>query len=176
MPNRINRLYLEEYKKAFGKVSSVISFGYPGLNVVNVGKLREELRKRNFKMMVIKNRIANRAFQELGRPSIASICKGQTALALSDDPVALSRFLLDYRNECKELHIYGALVENTLLDEKGVVDLSKSPTKAELQGMLVRQILGPASQVAGALLGPARTLAGQIRRRIETFEENAAST
>lgn len=173
MPNRINTLLLKEYKQLFKDTETVISVGYEGMNSKDTAMFRDKLAEAKIDMTVVKNRIANIAFKEMGHPDISSICAHMTALACGEDPVSLARFMVDFRKANETLRIHGALVENTVLDEKGVVALSKSPNKQELQGIIVGQALNPGSQVAGMLLGTARTIAGQIKARIETLEETA---
>jgi len=48
------------------------------------------------------------------------------------------------------------------------------PTRQELLGMLVGQILSPGARLVAQLRGPAGILAGQIRQRAES--EQQAST
>ena len=170
MPNRVNQLLLKQYTDAYQSVGSFISVGYEGMNVKATNLLRTRLAERNVRLLFVKNRIVQRAFREMSRPDVAPICIGQSAFVDSEDPVGLARLLVDFQREHKELKIHGAVVEEQVLDEKGVLDLSRSPTKEELKGMIVSQALGPGGRVAGALLGPARTIAGQIKKLVEKLE------
>lgn len=173
MPNRVNQLLVRDYKKRFEGVSNFVSVGYEGMNYADQGVMRTQIAEAGFSFFFIKNRLADLALRELGRPSVRGICNGQTALAYGEDPVAIARFFVDFKKKNEALKIHGAVVEDTILDEKAVVSLSKSPSKEELKGQIVGQVLSPGSKVAGALLGPAQTLAGQLKSRIETLEESA---
>jgi large subunit ribosomal protein L10 len=164
MPNRVNQLLVKQYMKAFEDKSSLISIGYEGLSVESTNAMRNTMVERGYGLLFVKNRIANIAFKEMGRPDISAMCEGQTAFADSEDPVSLARFLVDFRKEHKEIKIHGALVENTVVNEAGVIDLSKSPTKAELKGMISGQALSPGAKVSGALLGAGAMLASQIKK------------
>lgn len=175
MPNRINQLLLKEYTKTFENGNDVVSFGYEGLNIEGTDALRTQLEERGYEMLFVKNRIAKIAFAEMGRGDVTSILSGQTAFATGEDPVALARFLVDFQKQHSELKIHGALVENTILNDDGVKDLSKSPTKDELKAKIVGQALGPGASVAGALVGPGSTIAGQIKSLIEKLEEGDAA-
>ncbi len=173
MPNRINTLLLQEYKEQFKDASTLVSVGYEGLSSKDTAALRDKLAEANINMTVVKNRIANIALKELGCPEIMPICEKMTALATAEDPVMLARFMVDFRKGNEAFKIHGALVENTILDTNGVVSLSKSPNKQELQGMIVGQAMSPGSKIAGALMGPASTIAGQIKSMVEKMEESA---
>lgn len=171
MPNRINLLLMKEYKERFGNGSAIVSIGYEGLDVENTNLLRGQLEEREVGLLFVKNRIVNLAFKEMDRPEVAPICKGQTAFAFGEDPVAIARFLVDFSKEHNELKLHGAYVEGTIIDDKGVIELSKSPTKEELKGQISGLALSPGARVSGALLGTARTIAGQVKGLIEKLEE-----
>ncbi len=171
MPNRVNQLLVESYKERFQDAENLVAVGYEGLDIENTNDLRARLAAQDIRMLFIKNRLVEIAFRELGRPSVKDICQGQTAFATSEDPVALARFLMEYKKEHDQLRIHGALVEGTLLDTDQVTDLSKSPTKEELKGQISGQALAPGANVSGALIGIGRTLAGQIKQISENEEE-----
>ncbi len=173
MPNLVNQLLLKEYKTRFEGVQNVISVGYEGVNMTDQGKMRDELAEAGVEFVFVKNRVVNIAFKELGLPGVSDICSGQTAFAFGEDPVAIARLLCDKAKANKNLKIHGALVEATILDENGVVSLSQSPTKEELKAQIVGQALSPATKLAGAINGPAGTIAGQIKARIEELEKSA---
>ncbi len=175
MPNRVNQLLLKEYLNRFDGVQSVVSVGYEGLPVSSQGKLRDELAAKDIRLTFVKNRLVNIAFKEMGLPEVKDICSGQTAFAYGEDPVAIARYLVDFaKSNAETFKIHGGMVESTILDEAGVTELSKSPTKEELKSIIVGQALGPGSAVAGALNGPASTIAGQIKARIEELEKESA--
>ncbi len=173
MPNLVNQLLLEEYKTRFDGVQNIVSIGYEGVNMLDQCKMRDELAEAGIQFLFVKNRVVNIALKELGLPEISSICAGQTAFAFGEDPVAIARMLCDKAKADKNIKIHGAMVEATILDEEDVKALSKSPTKEELKAQIVGQILSPASNLAGACIGPASTIAGQIKARIEELEESA---
>lgn len=164
MPNRVNNLLMQEYTDRYKNVGAVIAVGYEGLGVEKTNVLRRTLAKKNIRLKLVKNRIAKIAFRELAQADISAILTGQTALADGEDPVSVARTLVDFGKENKELKIRGAFVEATVLDEKGVIGLSKSPTKEELKGIISGQALSPGAKVSGALLGTGAMLASQIKK------------
>lgn len=174
MPNRINQLLLEEYKSRFEGLQNAISIGYEKLPMKKQGQMRDEMSAKGIKFCFVKNRLANIAFKELGLPEISGICSGQTGLAYGEDPVAIARYVMDFAKANPEVKVHGAMVESTVLDAAGVKALSTSPTKEELKSRLVGQFLSAGGNVAGALMGPASTIAGQIKARIEELEKESA--
>ncbi len=171
MPSRINELMIKEYKHCYQDVNNIISVGYEGLDVMTTNLFRSKLAERNISLDFVKNRIINLAFKELGRPEVREICQGQTAFAVAEDMVGMARFLVDFRKEHKQLKIHGGLLEEQLFDTEGVVTLSQSPNQDELRSIISGQALAMGGKVAGALLGPAHLLAGQLKTRIDELEK-----
>ncbi len=174
MPNRVNQLQVEQYKREFKDVDFVISVGYPKLNVAGIDELRGKLAAQGCKMLFIRNRIANIAMKELGHGEVKDICKEQTAFVWGEDPVSTARFLVDFKKEHAELLIHGAMVEKSLLDAAQVVDLSKSPTKEELKSIISGQILAMGGKLSAQLLGAGGLVASQIKKIADKDGEEAA--
>lgn len=173
MPNRINVLQVEQYKKLLKDVSFVIAIGYPKLNVVGVDELRGKLEGMGGKMLFVRNRLVNIAMKELGHGEVKGICKEQTAFVWAEDPVSTARFLVDFRKEHAELQIHGALLEQAILDSKQVIELSKSPTKEELKSIISGQILAMGGKLSAQLLSGGGLVASQIEKIAKGDEEAA---
>jgi large subunit ribosomal protein L10 len=175
MPNRVNQLLLKEYRARFQAVDSVVAIGYVGMTVNVQNKMRARLAAANLQFCFVKNRLANIAFKELGKPEIKSICQGQTALVSGEDPVAIARLLVEIAKESEDkLKLYGGMVENTVLDAKGIVELSKSATKEELKSQIVGLALSPARKLASVIIAPASKIAGQIKTHLDNLEKQSA--
>ncbi|MDR1534840.1 MAG: 50S ribosomal protein L10 [Planctomycetota bacterium] len=167
MPNRVNRLQVEAYKKRLGEAGFILAVGYPKLNVKGMDDLRGRLAGLGAKMLFVRNRLVNIALRELGQGEALGICQGQTAFVWGEDPVAMARFLVDFKKERPELQLHGALLENSLLDSAGVLELSKSPTKGELKSIISGQALSRGGNLSSCLLATGARLASQIKNRAE---------
>lgn len=174
MPNRINVLQVEQYKRAFKDAGFVIAVGYPKLNVKGIDELRGKLEGMGAKMLFVRNRLANIAMKELGHGEVKDICKEQTAFVWGEDPVSVARFLVDFKKEHAELLLHGALLEKAVLDSKQVIDLSKSPTKEELKSIISGQIISMGGKLSAQLLAGGGAIASQIEKIAEKGEEDAA--
>ena len=75
MPNKINLLQVEQYKRLLKDIPFVIAVGYPKLNVAGIDELRTKLDGMNAKMLFVRNRLANIAMKELGHGEVKEICK-----------------------------------------------------------------------------------------------------
>ncbi len=174
MPNRVNALQVEAYKKAFKEASFVIAVGYPKLNVAGIDELRTKLQAAGGKMLFVRNRLANIAMKELGHGEVIGICKEQTAFVWGEDPVSTARFLVDFKKEHAELLIHGGLLEKALLNTAQVIDLSKSPTKEELKSIISGQILAMGGKLSAQLLSGGGLVASQIEKIAKKDEDAAA--
>ncbi len=173
MPNRINILQVEQYKKLLKDVGFVIAVGYPKLNVAGIDELRGKLEAMGASMLFVRNRLVNIAMKELGHGEVKDICKEQTAFVWGEDPVSTARFLVDFRKEHAELQLHGALLEKAILDDKQVVELSKSPTKEELKSIISGQILAMGGKLSAQMLSGGGLVASQIEKIAKGDEEAA---
>ncbi len=174
MPNKINVLQVEQYKKRLKDAGFVIAVGYPKLNVAGIDELRGKLEEKGAKMLFVRNRLVNIAMKELGHGEVKAICKEQTAFVWGEDPVSVARFLTEFKKEHPELLLHGALLEKAILDDKQVVDLSKSPTKEELKSIISGQILAMGGKLSAQLLAGGGAVASQIKKIAEKDGEEAA--
>ncbi len=172
MPNRINVLQVEEYKKAFKDAPFVVAVGYPKLKVAGIDELRGKLDAFGGKMLFVRNRLANIAMKELGHGEVKGICKEQTAFIWGDDPVSTARFVVDFKKEHPEILLHGGLLEKALLNEKQVIDLSKSPTKEELKSIISGQILAMGGKLSAQLLSGGGLVASQIEKIAKKDEKD----
>ena len=173
MPNRINILQVEQYKKLLKDVGFVIAVGYPKLNVAGIDELRGKLEAMGASMLFVRNRLVNIAMKELGHGEVKDICKEQTAFVWGEDPVSTARFLVDFRKEHAELQLHGALLEKAILDDKQVIELSKSPTKEELKSIISGQIIAMGGKLSAQMLAGGGLVASQIEKIAKGDEEAA---
>jgi large subunit ribosomal protein L10 len=59
------------------------------------------------------------------------------------------------------------------MDAAQVKKVAKWPNRQEQIAMLLGQILSPGSTLSGQLVGPARKIAGQVKKMIEDREEGS---
>jgi ribosomal protein L10 len=70
-----------------------------------------------------------------------------------------------------KLEIKGGVMDGEALTADQVKKVSKWPSRQEQISMLVGQILSPGATLSGQLVGPARKIAGQVKKMIENQEE-----
>jgi large subunit ribosomal protein L10 len=157
MPKKLNHLEREELKKTFGGLAGGVLVNYQGLPSEETYALRKELHQKKIQMRVVKNSLAERAFQELG---IELGLKGPVAICTNDDPPAVAKALVEYRKKNKKtkLEIKGGLLGKKVLDAKEVSDLAQLPGKDQLRAQVVGTLAAPIRGLAMAAAGILRKL------------------
>ena len=97
---------VEEIKSKISNAKSVVLINYSGLTVAQDTALRKAMREAGVNYTVYKNRLAKRAFNELGYTDFDEALNGPTAIAFSDkDPVAPAKILQAKIKELNKMEI-----------------------------------------------------------------------
>lgn len=171
MSKIVKDLMIDGIQKVVGDCREVLVVDVSKVDAVNANKLRLALRKKNIRLMGVKNAVARRALSQIGLAGVSKALAGPSTLAFGgEDIVALSRELTQWATKIKELEIKGGGLGETALSAPDVETLSKSPGRKEMLSQLSGLILSPGARVNGALLGAGGKLAGQVKTLSERSE------
>ena len=122
-----------------------VATSYLGLTVAEMGVLRRQLREAGVELRVVKNSLFRLAAQQAGRPQMAELAEGPTAIAFAyGDIVGPARALSDYVRTAKNAFaVRRAITDGQVLSASDLDALAWLPS---------REIL--IAQVAGALQAP----------------------
>ena len=130
---------------------------------------------RQISLNVVKNSLARRAFDELGRANIGELLTGPCAIAYGGDSIIdVAKVMMQWCEKLEPLRIKGCFMEGKVFDARAAKNLSKMPNRQELCGIIVRQTASPGGAVAGAVTGPGGMIAGCIKALIEKLQTQAA--
>ena len=171
----VKNLVQNEYEKIFNDISEFVVVDLTGVSGVDNNILRGELKKKGIHMTVVKNSLMCLALQKLGMDAACGVfAAGPCTVAYGGDSVVdVAKEVVGWSKKIKAITPKGAYVDGMLMAGDGVKELSKMPTRVELQGQVVQLALTPGANVAGALLGPGGVIAGCIESVIEKLEEAA---
>jgi large subunit ribosomal protein L10 len=126
---------------------------YKGITVEEDTKLRKELREAGVIYSVEKNSLLRFAMKNVGLDKITDVLEGTTAIAISkDDQTAPARILGKFAEDKKEyFNIKAGFIGEEIYDEKGVMALSKIPSREVLLAQLVGSLQGPMQKLAAVL-------------------------
>jgi large subunit ribosomal protein L10 len=183
MSKAIKQMQMDALKETFGSVRDFVVLSIKGLTAQQEHSLRAALRKKKIRLLQVKNSLARIALDGAGvkiekdspywvESSTFAWGAGSVAeLSRSiDEQLKNPKLTAIYKDKVK---IKGAIAEGEVL----TFDAAKNrPTKEEALAGVLAAILGPASQLAGCLTGPAGQIASQIKTISEKKEEEAAPT
>ena len=169
MSKAIKQLQMDILKSSFKDVRDLVMLNIVGLNAIDDNKMRLGLRKKGIRLHQVKNSLCKRVFDELGL-QIAKAWEGNTTVAWGAGSVA---------ELCKELqtlvkkHDKFIKVKTAVAEGQEVsFDIAiKMPTRTEAIGRVVQLTLSPASWLVGQILGPAASVASQIKSLKDKKEE-----
>jgi len=172
MPTPRKVAMLAEIKDAMARASVAISADYRGLTVAQLTDLRRALRPANVEVKVVKNTLAALAAKEAGRPEMAELLSGPTAIAIGfGDPVAPVKLLTEHlRAKRMTLEIHGGWLEGKVLSRAEVESLATLPSKEQLIADVVGKLQSPLYNFAGLLQASIRNFAGLIESRATQLE------
>lgn len=130
-----------------------------GLSVEETTALRHQMREAGAGFRVTKNRLAKIALKDTQFEPLSNLFSGPTAIAVSEDPVAAARVVVDYAKGNEKLTIVGGALGDKTLDIDAIMALAKLPSLDELRGKLVGLLQAPAGKIVGVLQAPGGQLA-----------------
>ncbi len=155
--------------------TAVVVSDYRGLDVHELQTLRTQLRESGATMHVIKNTLATLAFNQAGIEPPTALLSGPTAITVLGEEVSKpTKALLDFAEDHDDLEVRGGMLEGKVLDESGVLMMSKLPTKEEVLTQIVGVIAAPSRQLVSVLNAPLRDLVGVINAYANKAEDEAA--
>ena len=168
------REFVASLGQVFAATSMVVVTQNKGLTVAEVSDLRRKMRASGSTYKVAKNRLAVLALEGTKFDGIKPMLKGPTALAWSQDPVAVAKTAVDYAKTNEKFVVVGGALGAQMLDVDGVRALADLPSLDALRAKLVGLIQAPATRVAGVLAVPAGQLARVFGAYAKKDEAEAA--
>ncbi|PKB19245.1 LSU ribosomal protein L10P [Novosphingobium kunmingense] len=144
---------------SFAEAGVVVVTRNLGLSVAQSTVLRGKVREAGATYKVAKNRLAKLAIQDTDYVGIGEFLTGPTAIAVSADPVAAAKAVVDFAKTNDKLEIVGGSMGTQVLNAEGVKALAAMPSLDELRAKLIGLVQAPATKVAQLTTAPAAKLA-----------------
>ncbi len=128
---------------------------YRGLTVADLTDLRKKLRAVDGEFHIVKNTLFKRAAEGvINDASLTTYLEGPTAIGFAkSDPVGVTKALLDYAKDHKNLTVKAGVVDGKVYSEADVVAISKLPSKEVLISQLLGSLNAPIANLVGTLAG-----------------------
>jgi large subunit ribosomal protein L10 len=168
------REFVDQLAAVFAETSMVVVSRNDGLTVADVTALRVKMREAGAQYKVAKNRLAHLALEGTRFDGLKPMLKGPTAIAWSQDPVAVAKVAVEFAKTNEKFVLVGGALGTQMLDASGVRALAELPSLDQLRAKLLGLIQAPATKVAGVLQAPAGQLARVFAAYAKADEADAA--
>ena len=178
MSKYVKELIMNDLRKRLEGVSDALVVDVIGIENNKAVELRKHFREKKINLLVVKNSLARRATEgttlapafEATTGTLALIWGGEDIISLAKEVIAISG-----KKEYEPFTPKGGAMDGQSLSAAQVRDVSKWPSRQEQLSLLVGQILNPGATLSAQLLGPARKLASQVKKKADEGESEPAA-
>lgn len=165
-------------KGKFSRATGVFVADYRGLNVIEINKLRSDLRgddPDDSEFTVTKNSVLRLAVADTDLSVLTDTFNGPTSIAIAyGDPVRIAKVLVDCGKENSAFEIKGGFLDGKALAIEEVAKLATLPSLLELRAKLVGLIQAPATKLVRLLNEPGAQLARLLDARSKSLDEEGS--
>ncbi len=161
MPTAKKEQMVEELRERIARSTIAVGTGYRGLTVLEMEQLRRRMRGAGIELRVVKNTLARLAAERAGKPTLAQLIEGPTALAFGyGDIMAMARAFSEYLPTAPPaFSIRAVYLEGQVLPGRELGELARLPSREVLLAQVLGQLQSPLAMLAGLLQAPVAELA-----------------
>ena len=166
MSKYVKNLICDDLRRRLQGVDEALLVNVVGLGANMSNRLRTELRQKDIRVLVVKNSQAARAAAGTPLAAMFAGLSGSAAICWgSGDIISLAKEVTRLAREERFAPFLplGGVLDGEKLSPEQVHEISRWPTREEVLGMLVGQILGPGARLASQLTSVGGAVAGQIK-------------
>ena len=152
-------IFIKNIKTIVDENSLVLVFHYRGMSMNEMTDLRVQSFNSGCNIKVTNNRLAKIALKETNKVVLSDFFDGPTAIAYSNDPVSLTKLLVEFAKNNNNLVVLGGIMDNEILSVEKIEILSKLPSLEEIRAKLIGLISTPAQRIASVLTASSGDLA-----------------
>jgi large subunit ribosomal protein L10 len=163
-----------ELQEKLKDVKLAILADYSGLNVLKITELRNELRKSDAEIRVIKNTLFKLASKDLEFNLFDDHLKGPLALIMNfGDVVEPTKVLVDFAKKNAALELKVGVMNGAFLTKEQIQTLSELPSREVLLGKLLSVMVGAQTSLVTVLSGVPRQFVQLLEAyRVKKEKEN----
>lgn len=132
---------------------------YRGMSDKQLFNLRVALKSKNCNIKIAKNTLIKVAFKGTNLEKLDNHLNGPTAIVYAQDPVALSKVIVDTSKQVESLKIITGFFNNNLMSESTIIDLAKLGSMNDVRASFVGILKSQQSQFLNILGAPEKGLA-----------------
>jgi large subunit ribosomal protein L10 len=170
MSKYVKDLIIKDLRNRLDGVEDALLVDVIGIENEKAVRLRQRLRQKKIRLMVVKNSLARRATQGTWLAPAFENTTGTVALVWGgDDVISLAKEIVSIAGlkEFEPFQPKGGAMDGQPLNAEQVKAVSKWPSRQEQLSILSGQILSPGATLSAQLLGVGAKLASQIKKKSE---------
>ena len=159
---------IAHYSEWVSRSKALVLTQYVGLTMKDIDALRAKVRENGGEFHIIKNTLAQLAFERAGLVVSKGVFEGSTAIvfAFSDAPATV-KAITEFARSSEFLKIKGGFLEKQALTPEGVKALAELPPLPVVRSQLLGTLLAPAGRLVRTLAEPGRMIAAVISAHAE---------
>jgi len=174
MSKPVKELITRELASRYGQATNAVWVELVGVDGITTNEFRRALCGKHMRLEVVKTSLLRRAVSGAPLGRLAEALAGPAALITGgESAIDVAKTLEEWLPKLPQLKLRGALLEGEFIDGSRVKDLSKMPSKRDLQGRVVSCVRASGANLAGALLAGGGGIAGCLKALIEKLEKAA---
>lgn len=156
--------FVAELRERIDRAPVVYLTDFSGLSVKQMTTLRRSLRASGAEYVVVKNRLAKRAWAETELPDISESLEGPTGMVFGyEDVVLAAKALSDFaKDHDKRPSFKLGVLDQKVLGPEQIDRIAKLPPKDQLYAELAGALQAPVAALAGALGAKLQEAAGLL--------------
>lgn len=175
MSKPVKNLMTKELQGRYAGLDSAVWVDVVGIDGLSTNELRRSLHARKMRLEVVKTALFRRAVAGTPMARLGDAVSGPVGLITGgDSPIEVAKLLEEWAPKLKTLKLRGALLEGEYISEAQVGQLSKMPTKRDMQGRVASCARAPGANLAGAIKSGGGKVAGCLKALIEKLEKAPA--
>lgn len=172
MSKMVKEMIVGELRSRYGRLDSALMVELVGCDGITTNEFRRALRARNMRLEVVKNSLFRRAVSEGPLGPLVQRLEGPNALVTGGESlIDAAKVIEEWMPRIAGLKLRAAVLEGEYLDERRVQQLSRMPTKRDLQCQLAAQVRSPARRLAAAILSGGANIAACVKALVEKLEQ-----
>jgi large subunit ribosomal protein L10 len=178
MSKPIKDMLTRELTERYAALDNALLVELVGADGVTTNQFRRELRNRRMRLEIVKNALFRRALASAPLARLAEAMTGPCALITGGESVTdAAKLVEEWQPKLAGLKLKGALLDGELVGRGQVDQLSRMPTKRDMQSRIAALALAPGGKLAAAVLSGGGRIAACLKTIIERHEkgEDAAA-
>ncbi len=142
-----------ELKRRLESSDDVFMFNYHKIKSADMCSLRKNLKSAGASVLVTKNSFMKKAFETANKPAdLSGLVDGPMALVfVKDDPIAVSKVLMDFVKTHEDLGVKGGFMSDRLLSGDDIKKISKLASMQAVYTQVASVLNAPVSKLATSL-------------------------